>query len=68
MIDNYTNVFQNNKNLKTIIMHNSNYQSINKIIDSLYDNGNLGELSITGVDDLLNVNTNIATNKNWNVI
>ena len=51
-------------------MKNSNYQSVNKIIDNLNNRTSTtaGTLDITGVDDISKVDTTTATSKNWNII
>lgn len=64
------NVFLNNTTTNKIIMKNSNYQSVNKIIDNLNNRTSTtaGTLDITGVDDISKVNISTAQSKNWVVI
>ena len=65
-----TNAFTNMQELSKIVMMNSNYTSINKLI-SLLDSktvNNYGILKITGVDNIDLIDNNLALSKNWNIV
>jgi hypothetical protein len=51
-------------------MKNTSYNAVNKIINSLptRSESNLGNLTITGVDDNTQINTTTASSKNWNIV
>ena len=62
--------FNNCTELNNVIMNNSDYVSINKLIGQLPTRtaDNPGTLDITGVDDIAQVNIANAQAKYWNII
>jgi hypothetical protein len=58
------------KSLINILMNNSDYDSVNKIIAQLPTRtaDNLGILDVTGVDDISKVDVATAEAKHWNII
>jgi surface protein len=64
----YERLFEDSK-ISSLLMNNSNYNSINIIISILPTKtiDAAGNLSIIGVDDLSQVNSIDATNKYWTV-
>jgi surface protein len=65
----YTEPFKNCKVLDTIVMNNSDYKSVNKIIQGLPAKSASapGILKINGVDDYNQVIIDVATSKYWTV-
>jgi hypothetical protein len=63
-------MFQNCKLLNTVLMNNSDYDSVNKIISVLPTRAtdSMGTLNVAGVDDISQVNTADANTKYWNII
>lgn len=57
-------------NLNNIIMNNSDFNSVNKIIAQLLTrtNDSMGALNISGIDNISKVNIEIAKSKYWNII
>ena len=67
----YSNmIFDSCSELKLIIMRNSDYGSINKIISNLwgFKEGSEATLDIIGVDDFSQVDVATAQSKYWNVV
>ena len=69
-VTSYENVFYNNNATKNIIMKNSDYTSINLIINVMPNrvSKEAGVIDITGVDDISGVNISAAESKNWTII
>jgi hypothetical protein len=63
-------IFANCNKLKEIIMNNSDYGSVNKIIVQLptRTSDSIGTLNIAGVDYIDQVNMAAAEAKYWNVV
>ena len=59
-----------NNNLDSIIMNNSNYNSVNKVIEQLPTRTveSPGTLNVSGIDDIGQVNVDTAESKFWNII
>ena len=59
----------NNVNLTSVILKNSNSFTVNKIIDEAKDRKGMtpGEIMVSGIDDISQVNMDKAKTKNWNV-
>ena len=57
-------------NINNIIMNNSDYNSVNKIISILPERteDNQGIIIVRGVDDYSQVNVDVANSKHWKVI
>ena len=67
-IASFNDMFTNCENLTTIIMENSDYKSINKIISVLpTKENNQGVMYVKGVDDFSLVNKELARSKYWDV-
>lgn len=56
--------------LNKVIMNNSDYTSVNKIITNIESKTSeaIGTISITGVDNISKVDTTTANSKYWNII
>lgn len=56
--------------LNKVIMNNSDYTSVNKIITNIESktSESIGTISITGVDNISKVDTTTANSKYWNII
>ena len=64
------NIFNLSYNLNTIIMNNSDYNSVNMIIEKLLigNEQNQGTLNIKGIDDVSQVDVATAESKYWNIV
>ena len=62
-------MFNKCNQLSDIFMYNSNYNSVNRIIEQLptRTSASPGTLTITGVDDLSKINVSVANTKYWNI-
>lgn len=56
--------------LNKVIMNNSDYTSVSKIITNIESktSESIGIISITGVDNISKVDTTTANSKYWNII
>jgi hypothetical protein len=63
------NMFKNCSNLEYIMMHNSNYYSVNKIIEQLptRSQDELGYLFLSNIDDMTKVDIESGTSKYWTI-
>jgi hypothetical protein len=63
-------MFQSCQSLTSLIMYNSDYNSVNKIIAELPTKAadSMGTLIIAGVDDINQVDITTAESKFWNII
>ena len=63
------NVFYRCFALNNVIMNNSDYNSVNKVISLLSERTrvSLGTLDIKGVDDISKVNISTAEEKYWSI-
>jgi surface protein len=69
-ITDFAEVFYKTPYLRSISMHNSDHNSVNKIIEQLPTRAtdSMGTLNVAGVDDISQVNTADANTKYWNII
>ena len=65
-----TNMFIDTNVLINVIMYNSDYNSVNKIIAQLptRTTDSMGTLNITGIDDISQVDIATAESKYWNIL
>ncbi len=68
--DSFTQLLVNCNSLNNIIMKDSDYNSVNKIIAQLPTRTaeSMGALNITGIDDMSQVDIATAQSKYWNVV
>ena len=63
-------ITSNNKNLTSIMLKNSNSFTVNKILSELYYRPSTmapGEIMVSGIDDINQVDMDLAKAKRWNI-